>query len=160
MKHAPTPLPRRALVESLESRLLLTAGELVRNGALEGTVASADWVRGSAWQAGALGHSNYHGGAGYAYNGATAGGYVHNTSGAAGEMYQELTIPAGTVSPMFQFWTKITTEEAGATTAIDTMAVQVKSTSGAVLATLTTLSNLDAGSTSGPYTYRSSPTSV
>ena len=152
MKHAPTPLPRRALVESLESRLLLTAGELVRNGALEGTVASADWVRGSAWQAGALGHSNYHGGAGYAYNGATAGGYVHNTSGAAGEMYQELTIPAGTVSPMFQFWTKITTEEPGATTAIDTMAVQVKSTSGAVLATLTTLSNLNAGSTSGPYT--------
>ena len=143
---------RVAGVEPLESRLFLTTGELVRNGAFEGTVATADWVRGSAWQAGALGHSNYHGGAGYAFNGSGSGGYLHNTSGVAGEMYQELTIPAGTVSPTLQFWTKITSEEAGATTAIDTMAVQVKSTSGAVLATLKTLSNLDAGSTAGPYT--------
>src|SRR5688572_27003652 len=147
------PSHRRPVsAEPLESRLLFTTGELVRNGAMEGAVATADWVRGAAWQAGALGHTNYHGGAGYAYNGASAGGYVHNTSGVAGEMYQELTIPAGTVNPTLQFWTKITTEEAGATTVIDTMQVQVRNTAGGVLATLTTLSNLNAGSTSGPYT--------
>jgi GH18 family chitinase len=67
-------------------------------------------------------------------------------------MYQELTIPAGTTSPILSFWTKITTEETTTTTAFDTMAVQIKNTSGAVLQTLKTFSNLDAGSTSGPYT--------
>src|SRR5688500_15006763 len=101
----------RVSIEPLESRVLVTAGEVVGNGAMEGTVASADWVRGSAWQAGALGHTNYHGGTGYAYNGTASGGYIHSTSGVAGEMYQELTIPAGTVNPTLQFWTKITTEE-------------------------------------------------
>src|SRR4051794_38261116 len=103
----PPQTPPRSLIEPLESRVLLTASELVRNGAFEGTVAAADWVKGSAWQAGALGHTNYHGGAGYAHNGTSTGSYVHNTSGAAGEMYQELTIPAGMASPTLQFWTKI-----------------------------------------------------
>ena len=143
---------RRCLIEPLELRLLMTVGELVRNGAIEGTVASTDWARGSAWQAGSLGHTNYHGGTGYAYNGTSGGSYVHNTTGAAGEMYQELSIPAGTSNPTLQFWTKITTEETTTTTAFDTMAVQIKNAGGTVLQTLTTLSNLNAGSTSGPYT--------
>src|SRR6476661_11239669 len=87
MKHAPG---RQAFVEPLESRLLMTVGELARSGAFEGTVSSADWVRGSAWQAGSLGFTNQHGGTGYAYNGTTTGGYINGTSGAAGSMYQEL----------------------------------------------------------------------
>jgi hypothetical protein len=148
----PAPNPSRLVVEPLESRLLMTTNELVRNGAFEGTVAAADWVKGSAWQAGALGHTNYHGGTGYAFNGTASGGYVHNTSGAAGEMYQELTIPAGMTIPTLQFWTKITTEETTTATAFDKMVVQVLNTSGTVLQTLTTLSNLNAGSTAGPYT--------
>ncbi|HEX8521211.1 MAG TPA: glycosyl hydrolase family 18 protein [Tepidisphaeraceae bacterium] len=130
----------------------MTTGELVRNGAMEGVVAAADWARGASWQSGSLGHTNYHGGAGYAFNGTATGSYIHNTSGAAGEMYQELTIPVGTVNPTLQFWTKITTEETSTTTAFDTMQVQVLDTSGTVLSTVASFSNLNAGSTAGPYT--------
>jgi hypothetical protein len=142
-----------AFVEPLESRLLMTVGELARNGAFEGTVSTADWVRGSAWQAGALGFTNQHGGAGYAYNGTPTGGYINGTSGIAGSMYQQLTIPSTYVNPQLNFWTKITTQETTTTSARDTMAVQVLNSSGTVLATLKTFSNLNSvSSTAGPYT--------
>jgi hypothetical protein len=150
MNYAPR---RRPFVEPLESRLLMTVGELARNGAFENTVAAADWVRGSAWQAGSLGFTNQHGGTGYAYNGSGTGAYINNTSGAAGSMYQQLTIPANYVNPQLNIWTKITTQETTTTAARDTMAVQVQSSTGTVLATLKTFSNLNAASsTAGPYT--------
>jgi chitinase len=150
MKHAPR---RHAFVEPLESRLLMTVGELARNGAFEGTVSSADWVRGSAWQAGALGFTNYHGGTGYAYNGTSTGAYMNGTSGAAGSMYQQLTIPSTYVNPQLNLWTKITTQETTTTSVRDTMAVQVLNSSGTLLATLKTFSNLNSvSSTAGPYT--------
>ena len=150
MKHAPG---RQAFVEPLESRLLMTVGELARNGAMEGTVSSADWVRGSAWQAGSLGFTNQHGGTGYAYNGTSTGAYINGTSGAAGSMYQQLTIPSNYVNPQLNFWTKITTQETTTTSVRDTMAVQVLDSSGNLLATLKTFSNLNSvSSTAGPYT--------
>ena len=61
--------PRTRCIEPLEPRLLLTAGELIRNGSFEATVVSSDWANtaGSPWQAGLAGFTNYHGGTKYAF---------------------------------------------------------------------------------------------
>ena len=87
---APPARSPRALVEPLESRTLLSTGELIRNGSLEGAVSSADWVRAGQFQADSR-FSVSKSGLGY--------GYLADASGAAansisGSMYQAVTIPA------------------------------------------------------------------
>ena len=56
---------------------------------------------------------------------------------------QKITLPASG-SALLSFWLRVTSDET-ATTAVDTLQVQVRSASGAVLATLATYSNLDKG---------------
>jgi serine protease len=58
---------------------------------------------------------------------------------------QQVAIPAG-CSANFSFWLHIDTDETTTTTAYDTLKVQVLSSTGSVLATLATYSNLNAGS--------------
>ncbi len=56
---------------------------------------------------------------------------------------QTVTIPSGKTSATLTFWLHIDTAETTTTTAYDTLKVQIRNSSGTVLATLATYSNLD-----------------
>ncbi|UUZ51174.1 immune inhibitor A [Massilia sp. B-10] len=62
-------------------------------------------------------------------------------------MYQTVAIPATVTSATLKFWLKVASAETTTTNAYDTLKVQVRNTSGAVLATLATYSNLNKGTT-------------
>jgi kumamolisin len=65
-------------------------------------------------------------------------GTVHTDS-----LYQQVTIPASATTVTLTFWLHIDTAESTTTTAFDTLAVQVRNTSNALLSTLATYSNLN-----------------
>ena len=56
---------------------------------------------------------------------------------------QTVTIPAGCTNTAFSFWLHVDTAETTTTTAFDTLKVQVLNSSGTVLGTLGTFSNLN-----------------
>ena len=56
---------------------------------------------------------------------------------------QRVTIPSNCVSATYSFWLHIDTSETTTTTAFDTLKVQVLNSSGTVLSTLATFSNLN-----------------
>jgi Bacterial Ig domain len=58
-------------------------------------------------------------------------------------LLQQVTIPSGKTSATLTFWLHIDTAETTTTTAYDTLKVQVRNSSGTVLATLATYSNLN-----------------
>jgi hypothetical protein len=60
-------------------------------------------------------------------------------------VYQQVAIPATVTSATLSFWLKVASAETTTTNAYDTLKVQVRSSSGAVLATLATYSNLNKG---------------
>jgi hypothetical protein len=62
-------------------------------------------------------------------------------------VYQTVSIPASTPCATLTFWVRIDTAETTTTTQFDKLQVQVLNTSGTVLATLATYSNLSANST-------------
>jgi hypothetical protein len=62
-------------------------------------------------------------------------------------LYQQLAIPSTATSVSLGFWLKVDSSETTTTTAYDTLKVQVRSSTGAVLATLATYSNLNKGTT-------------
>lgn len=62
-------------------------------------------------------------------------------------LYQQLTIPSTVTAATLKFWLKIASSETTTTSAYDTLKVQVRSSSGALLATLATYSNLNKGTT-------------
>lgn len=68
-------------------------------------------------------------------------------------LYQQVTIPAASNSATLSFWLKIYSVETTTTRANDTLKVQVRDSSGAVLATLATYSNLNKGSSYANYTF-------
>ncbi len=115
-------------------------GQLIVNGGFEGS--SSPWVLSgqASWSTGAFPHT----GTGYLI---LAG--VNNASGAA---YQQITIPAAT-SPNLNFWLNVTSSETTTTTQFDRIFIEVRSTSGTLLATLATFSNLNKG-TAGVYVLR------
>lgn len=59
---------------------------------------------------------------------------------------QQVTIPAAATAANLSFWLHIDTAETSTTTAFDTLTVQVRNSSGTVLSTLATFSNLNAAS--------------
>lgn len=59
--------------------------------------------------------------------------------------YQQVAIPGSATSATLKFWLKIASSETTTTNAYDTLKVQVRSTSGALLGTLATYSNLNKG---------------
>ncbi len=61
-------------------------------------------------------------------------------------VYQTVTIPSTVTSATLTFWLLVTTKETTTTSAYDTLKVQVRNSSGAVLTTLATYSNLNKGS--------------
>ena len=62
-------------------------------------------------------------------------------------VYQQAAIPSAATSATLKFWLKIVSAETTTTNAYDTLKVQVRNTSGTVLATLATYSNLNKGTT-------------
>ncbi len=60
---------------------------------------------------------------------------------------QQVAIPAGITSASLSFWLKVASDETTTTNAYDTLKVQVRNSSNAVLAILATYSNLNKGTT-------------
>jgi len=60
-------------------------------------------------------------------------------------IYQQVAIPSTATSATLAFWLQVQSDETTTTTAYDTLKVQVRNSSGTVLATLATYSNLNKG---------------
>ncbi|MCC6624965.1 MAG: M4 family metallopeptidase [Deltaproteobacteria bacterium] len=120
-----------------------SGNELLVNGGFEGTV--APWAMTGAG-ASFVANGNYpQAGAGYVYFGA-------NTS-VTGSAYQEVTIPSSATGTL-SLWLNVTSGESTITTQYDRLFVEVRDTSGTLLSTLATYSNLDK-SKLGIYTQKS-----
>ena len=117
--------------------------ELLVNGGFEGSV--APWVQ-SGTGAFYVNPGNYpHGGTGYIYYG------VNNS--VSGQHYQTVAIPASATGTL-TFWLNVTSSETTTTTQYDKLFVEVRNTSGTLLATLATYSNLNKGA-AGVYSQKS-----
>ncbi len=114
-------------------------GELIVNGGFES--GTTPWVMSGAIRStGAFPHS------GVAYSILGGGNNQSHTE------YQQITIPAGCTKNL-SFWLNITSDETTTTTQFDRIFVEVRNTSGTLLATLATFSNLNKG-TAGAYVLR------
>ncbi|CAN5616923.1 M4 family metallopeptidase [soil metagenome] len=117
--------------------------ELLSNGGFEGS--ASPWV-GSGTGYFYTANGNYpHGGTGYIYFG------VNNS--VSGQSYQQVTIPS-TATGTFTFWLNVTSSETTTSTQYDKLFVEVRNTSGSLLSTLATYSNLNKG-TAGSYSQKS-----
>ncbi len=117
------------------------SAELIVNGGYEGSV--SPWVLSgqATWtNTGSFPHT----GTGYVFMGAA--------NNASGTNFQQITIPSG-ASPSLTFWLNVTSDETTTTTQFDRFFVEVRNTSGTLLSTLATFSNLNKG-TAGVYVQR------
>lgn len=76
---------------------------------------------------------------------------INGVNSSTGTLYQTLTVPSGCSN--LSFWLNITTSEAAGAAVYDQLFIEVRSTSGTLLATLATFSNQNSG-TSGVYVLR------
>ncbi|HEX5707704.1 MAG TPA: M36 family metallopeptidase [Pyrinomonadaceae bacterium] len=76
---------------------------------------------------------------------------INGVNSTSGTLYQTVTIPSGGAS--LNFWLNITTSEAAGASVFDRLFIEVRSTSGTLLATLATFSNQNSG-TAGVYVLR------
>jgi hypothetical protein len=85
----------------------------------------------------------------------TGAGYILFGSAAtsSGSAFQQITIPAGPAKSL-TFWLNVTSSETTTTTQFDRLFIEVRSTSGTLLGTLATFSNLDKVASGGTYTLR------
>ncbi len=143
----PTPSPTPTVAPSptptvVPSPTPTPSGNLLVNGGFEGS--ASPWV-GSGTGYFYTNNGNYpHGGTGYIYFG------VNNS--VSGQAYQTVTIPSN-ASGSLTFWLNVTSSETTTTTQYDRLFVEVRNTSGTLLATLGTYSNLNK-TTAGNYTLR------
>jgi hypothetical protein len=114
--------------------------ELVVNGGFEGGTTPWTLTGNAVFSTGAFPHS----GTGY-----TILGINNNTTSTE---FQTITIPTGT-APNLNFWLNVTSSETTTTTQFDKFFVEIRSTTGTLLATLATFSNLNKG-TAGVYVLR------
>ncbi len=80
---------------------------------------------------------------------------INGVNSSTGTLYQTVTVPSGGCSNLY-FWLNITTSEAAGAAVFDRLFIEVRSTSGTLLATLATFSNQNSGTAgvyvlSGPY---------
>ncbi|MBS1791589.1 MAG: S8 family serine peptidase [Acidobacteria bacterium] len=115
--------------------------ELIVNGGFEGSATPWTLTGGAVWSTG----GNAHAGSGYLILGG-----ANSTSRTA---YQQISVPSGT-SPSLNFWLNVTSSETTTTTQYDRLFVEVRSTSGTLLATLATFSNLNKVTATNAYTLR------
>ncbi|MGH9949182.1 MAG: M4 family metallopeptidase [Pyrinomonadaceae bacterium] len=128
---APTPTPTPS------------GGNLLTNGGFEGS--ASPWVGSGTGYFYIANGSFPHGGTGYIYFG------VNNSR--TGQSYQTVSIPSSAAGTL-TFWLNVTSSETTTTTQYDNLFVEVRNTSGTLLATLATYSNLNKG-TAGVYSQKS-----
>ena len=113
-------------------------GQLVRNGSFEKGY-GVGWSNTNGMQIGTiLGQT--------AFDGSQMAKFCGTGSRMQVALYQTLTIPANAPSAKLSFALKIDSKDTDKSKANDTLAVQLRNSSGAVLNTLATYSNLNAGS--------------
>lgn len=138
----PTPTPT-ATPTATPTPTPPPGGNLLVNGGFEGS--ASPWV-GSGSGYFYIANGNYpHGGTGYIYFG------VNNS--VSGQSYQTVSIPTS-ASGSLSFWLNVTSSETTTTVQYDKLFVEVRDTSGNLLATLATYSNLNKG-TAGAYSQKS-----
>ena len=76
---------------------------------------------------------------------------INGVNSSSGTLYQTVTVPSGGAN--LNFWLNITTSEAAGAAIFDRLFIEVRSTSGTLLATLATFSNQNSG-TAGVYVLR------
>ncbi|HKO62535.1 MAG TPA: M36 family metallopeptidase, partial [Pyrinomonadaceae bacterium] len=76
---------------------------------------------------------------------------INGVNSSSGTLYQTVTIPSGGAN--LNFWLNITTSEAAGAAVYDRLFIEVRNTSGTLLATLATFSNQNSG-TAGVYVLR------
>jgi Zn-dependent metalloprotease len=76
---------------------------------------------------------------------------INGVNSSSGTLYQQVTVPSG--GGNLNFWLNITTSEAAGAAVFDRLFIEVRSTSGTLLATLATFSNQNSG-TAGVYVLR------
>jgi hypothetical protein len=113
-----------------------TATELITNGGFES--GASGWTATSGVITNATGEAAHAG----SYK-AWLDGYGTATTDT---VVQSVTIPSTATSATLTFWLHVDTAETSTTTAYDTLTVQLQNSSGGVLATLATYSNLNAAS--------------
>lgn len=114
-------------------------GQLITNGGFE--TGTTPWVlSGATRSTGAYPHS------GVAYS------FLGGVNNASHTEYQTITIPSG-CSPNLTFWLNVTSSETTTVTQYDRLFIEVRNTSGTLLTTLATFSNLNKG-TAGVYVQR------
>jgi hypothetical protein len=77
---------------------------------------------------------------------------INGVNSSSGTLYQQVTVPTTGCSNL-SFWLNITTSEAAGDPVFDRLFIEVRSTSGTLLATLATFSNQNSG-TAGVYVLR------
>jgi thermolysin len=121
-----------------------SGNELLVNGGFEGSV--SPWVMSGTGALYTANGSSPQAGTGYIYFG--------NGNSRTGQTYQTVTIPS-TATGTLTFWLNVTSAETTTTTQYDKLFVEVRNTSGTLLATPATYSNLNKASSSTSYTQRS-----
>jgi Zn-dependent metalloprotease len=140
---SPTPTPTATPTPTPTPTPGTCSTELATNGGFEGT--ASPWV-GSGTGYFYVSNGNYpRGGTGYIYFG------VNNS--VSGQSYQQISIPS-TACGTLTFWLNVTSSETTTTTQYDKLFVEVRNTSGTLLTTLATYSNLNKG-TAGVYSQKS-----
>jgi len=117
--------------------------ELLSNGGFEGS--ASPWAGSGTGYFYTANGSYPHGGTGYIYFG------VNNS--VSGQSYQQISIPT-TATGTLTFWLNVTSSETTTTTQYDKLFVEIRNTSGSLLKTVATYSNLNKG-TAGVYSQKS-----
>lgn len=117
--------------------------ELLVNGGFESSV--SPWVMSGSGAFYIANGSSPQAGTGYIYFG--------TANSVSGQTYQTVSIPS-TATGTLTFWLNVTSNETTATTQYDRLFVEVRNTSGTLLTTLATYSNLNKVSSSTAYTQR------
>jgi hypothetical protein len=118
--------------------------ELIVDGGFEER-ASPSWVL-----SGAAIHASTEDGTGSFPHSGTGYLALANADSASGEAFQQITIPGDATSADLTFWLNVSSNETTTTEPVDLLSVEIRNTSGALLSSLATFSNLNE-TTGGTY---------
>ena len=127
--------------------------EALTDGGFESATSSTNSAPGWSGTSSVSTHNTIVVGTGNAHTGA-ANGYFGSANSETDTLTQTFSIPSTVSNASLTFWTNIVTSETTTTTAFDTLKVEIHNSSGTLLATPLTLSNLNATSdsnTTGTY---------
>jgi hypothetical protein len=127
--------------------------EALTDGGFESATSSSNSAPGWTGTSSVSGHNTIVVGAGNAHTG-NANGFLGSANSETDTLTQTFSIPSTSTAASLTFWVNIVTSETTTTTVYDTLKVEIHNSSGTLLATPLTLSNLNATSsnnTAGVY---------